>query len=31
MNGSIDIVVNLFTPQEVATGQTGFDAPGGRF
>ncbi len=26
MQGSIDIVVNLFTPQEVAAGQTGFDA-----
>ncbi len=26
MQGSIDIVVNLFTPEEVAAGQTGFDA-----
>ena len=26
MQGAIDIVVNLFTPQEVAGGQTGFDA-----
>lgn len=26
MQGAIDIVVNLFTPDEVITGQTGFDA-----
>jgi predicted TIM-barrel fold metal-dependent hydrolase len=26
MQGAIDIVVNLFTPDEVASGQTGFDA-----
>jgi len=26
MSGYIDIVVNLFTPEEVALGQTGFDA-----
>ena len=26
MTGSIDIVVNLFTPDEVSNGQTGFDA-----
>ena len=25
MQRAIDIVVNLFTPQEVAAGQTGFD------
>ena len=26
MSGFIDIVVNLFGPEEVAAGQTGFDA-----
>lgn len=26
MTGAIDIVVNLFGPDEVAAGQTGFDA-----
>ena len=26
MPGAIDIVVNLFTPEEVRLGQTGFDA-----
>src|SRR5690349_19168515 len=26
MNGSIDIVVNLFGPEEIAEGRTGFDS-----